>query len=201
MIKHKEQRVGVFVDVANMYYSAKNLYGAKVNFAEVLKLGVADRKLLRAIAYVVRADSPEEQGFFDALDNQGFEVRMKDLQVFIGGQKKGDWDMGIAVDAITMADRIDVAVLVSGDGDYIPLLQYLRYNKGCRIEVMGFGRSSSSKLREVADEFVDLSEFQDKVLLKSRGRSITRLIRPRRNDPHQKNMDNGSAHIDTNTNT
>lgn len=189
MIKHKEQRIGIFVDVANMYYSAKNLYQTKVNFGEVLKLAVADRRLLRAIAYVVRADSPEEQGFFDALDNQGFEVRMKDLQIFIGGQKKGDWDVGIAVDAITMADRLDVVVLVSGDGDYIPLLQYLRYNKGCRIEVMGFGRSSSSKLREVADEFIDLSDHQDKVLLRNKSSRITRLIRPRGRDSQMVHRD------------
>lgn len=179
MIKHKEQRVGIFVDVANMYYSAKNLFSTKVNFAEVLKIGIADRRLIRAIAYVVKADSPEEQGFFDALAGQGFEVRMKDLQVFLGGQKKGDWDVGITVDAITLADRLDVVVLVSGDGDYVPLVQYLRYNKGCRVEAMGFGRSTSSKLKEIVDEFIDLSEYQGKVLLKNRGSRITRLIRPR----------------------
>ncbi|MFA6512230.1 MAG: NYN domain-containing protein [Patescibacteria group bacterium] len=179
MIKHKEQRIGIFVDVANMYYSAKNLYQTKVNFGEVLKLAVSDRRLLRAIAYVVRADSPEEQGFFDALENQGFEVRSKDLQVFYGGQKKGDWDVGIAIDAITLAERLDVVVIVSGDGDYVPLIEYLRYNKGCRVEAMGFGRSSSSKLKETADEFIDLADFQDKVLLGNRGSRITRLIRPR----------------------
>jgi uncharacterized LabA/DUF88 family protein len=179
MIKHKEQRVGVFVDVANMYYSAKNLFGTKVNFGEVLKIGLADRKLLRAIAYVVKADSPEEQGFFDALDKQGFEVRMKDLQVFFGGQKKGDWDVGISVDAITMADRLDVIVLVSGDGDYVPLVEYLQMSKGCRVEVIAFGRSTSGKLKEAADEFIDLADHQDKVLLKNRGSKITRLIRPR----------------------
>src|SRR3989338_3661537 len=107
MNKHRDQRVGVFIDVANMYHSAKNLYGAKVNFKEVLKEAVAGRKLIRAIAYAIRSESEEERAFFDALDKQGFEVKLKDLQVFAGGAKKADWDVGIAVDAIKLADRLD----------------------------------------------------------------------------------------------
>src|SRR3989338_4704595 len=122
MIKHRDQRVGVFVDVANMYHSAKNLYGAKVNFKEVLKTATAGRKLIRAVAYVVRSDSEEERGFFGALDSQGFEVKAKDLQIFAGGAKKADWDIGLAVDAIKMADKLDSIILVSGDGDYQPLV-------------------------------------------------------------------------------
>lgn len=89
MVNRKDQRVGIFVDVQNLYYSAKNLYKRKVNFGEVLKASVADRKLIRAIAYVVKAQNADEQKFFEALGNQGFEVKMKDLQVFFGGHKKG----------------------------------------------------------------------------------------------------------------
>src|SRR3989344_5448994 len=96
----KDQRVGVFVDVQNMYYSAKNLYNAKVNFAQILKAAVRDRSLIRAIAYVIKADVKEEQNFFDALEKIGFEVRAKDLQIFAGGAKKGDWDIGLAMDSI-----------------------------------------------------------------------------------------------------
>ncbi|MFA6982090.1 MAG: NYN domain-containing protein, partial [Patescibacteria group bacterium] len=80
--KHKEQRVAVFVDIQNMYYSAKNLYSAKVNFAHVLSEGVAGRKLVRAFAYVIKADVGAEKDFFDALEKIGFEVREKDLQIF-----------------------------------------------------------------------------------------------------------------------
>lgn len=165
MIKHKEQRVGVFLDVANMYHSARNLFGAKVNFGNILLEAVASRKLIRAIAYVIRAESPEEQKFFEALDKQGFEVKMKDLQVFWGGQKKGDWDVGITVDAIKMGDRLDTIVLVTGDGDYLPLVGYLKNNKGCRVEVMAFSESCSSKLKEEADEFSDLSKDKRRFLL------------------------------------
>ena len=108
----REQRVGVFVDVQNLYYSAKNLYGTKVNFNAVLKDAVRGRKLIRAIAYVIKADIKEEKNFFDALNNIGFEVKSKDLQVFFGGAKKGDWDIGIAMDAIELAHKLDTIILV-----------------------------------------------------------------------------------------
>ena len=167
MIKHKEQRVGVFVDVANMYHSAKNLYSAKVNFQEVLKTAIAGRKLIRAIAYVIRSESEEERGFFGALDAQGFEVKAKDLQIFAGGAKKADWDVGVAIDAIKMADKLDSVILVSGDGDYIPLVTYLRENKGCQVEVIAFGKTTSSRLIEFADDFIDLGQDLKKYLITS----------------------------------
>mgnify|MGYP000930788199 FL=1 len=157
MIKHKEQRVGVLIDVANMYHSAKNLYGRRVNFKEILSKAVADRKLIRATAYVIRAENEEETAFFEALSQQGFEVRMKDLQIFAGGAKKADWDVGIAIDAIKLADKLDVIVLVSGDGDYLPLVSYLQNNKGCLVEVMAFRKTCSSRLIEEVDDFIDLS--------------------------------------------
>lgn len=156
--KHKEQRVGVFVDGSNMYHSSKALYQTNVNFGKILEQAVAGRKLLRAIVYVIKSStSADEQAFFDALGKQGFEVKMKDLQVFSSGAKKGDWDVGIAIDTITLADRLDTVVLVSGDGDFAPLVTYLRITKGCRVEVMAFNESASQKLKEVADEFIDIS--------------------------------------------
>lgn len=158
MIKHKEQRVGVLVDVANMYHSAKNLYKKRVNFKEVLKDAVAGRKLIRATAYVITTESREEMNFFEALSQQGFEVKMKDLQVFAGGAKKADWDVGIAIDAIKLSEKLDVIVLVSGDGDYLPMMNYIQNTNGCLVEVMGFRRTTSSKLIEEADDFVDLGE-------------------------------------------
>lgn len=164
MIKHKDQRIGVFVDVQNMYYSAKNLYGSKVNFAEILKTGVAGRQLIRAIAYVVKAQNIDEQKFFEALDKQGFEVRMKDLQVYYGGHKKGDWDIGIAIDIIRMSPKLDVVILVTGDGDFVPLVEYLQ-NHGQYVEVMAFGQSTSSQLVSRADLFVDLSKDKQQYLM------------------------------------
>ena len=163
---NREQRVGVFVDVQNLYYSAKNLYNAKVNFAQVLKEAVAGRKLVRAIAYAIKADIKEEKNFHDALGNIGYEVKTKDLQTFPGGAKKGDWDIGIAMDVIELANRLDTIILVSGDGDFVPLVEHLRRAMGCRIEVMAFGPSSSGKLREEADEFIDMDRNKGKFLMK-----------------------------------
>ncbi len=158
MIKHIEQRIGVLVDVSNMYHSAKNLFGKKVNFQEILKQAVAGRKLIRATAYAIRTETEEETPFFEALSQQGFEVKMKDLQVFAGGAKKGDWDVGITIDAIKLSEKLDVIVLVSGDGDYLPLVSYLQNNKGCLVEIMAFAKTTSARLIEEADDFIDLSK-------------------------------------------
>ncbi len=158
MIKHKEQRVGMLVDVSNMYHSAKNLYHKRVNFKEILKEGLAGRKLIRAIAYVIKTEKEEGINFFEALSQQGFEVNMKDLQIFSGGAKKADWDVGIAVDAIKMAEKLDVIVLVTGDGDFIPLVNFLQNTKGCLVEVMAFRQTASSGLVEEADDFINISE-------------------------------------------
>ncbi len=164
MIKNQYQRVGVFVDVQNMYYSARNIYNSRVNFGKILESAVSERQLIRAIAYVVKAESPEEQTFFDALEKSGFEVKMKDIQIFPGGVKKGDWDVGVAVDAIKLADRLDAIVLVAGDGDYTPLVTYLQENKGCLVEVIAFGRSTSARLIAEADEFIDIDKDTHKYL-------------------------------------
>ena len=158
MIKHKDQRVGVLVDVANMYHSAKNLYKKRVNYQEILKDAVSGRKLIRATAYAVRTESEEEMPFFEALSQQGFEVRMKDLQIFHGGSKKADWDVGITVDAIKLAAKLDVIVLVTGDGDFLPLVSYLQNTTGCVVEIMSFRQTASSKLLEEADAYTNLSE-------------------------------------------
>lgn len=165
-IKHKEQRVAVLVDVQNMYHSAKNLYGSRVNFKEILRAAVGPRKLIRAIAYVVKTETIEEKHFFEALAKSGFEIKTKDLQIFPGGMKKGDWDVGMAVDAIKFAELMDAIVLVTGDGDFVPLVEYLKLNKGVQTEIMAFGKSASGKLKEIADDFTDLSEEVEKYLLK-----------------------------------
>ena len=166
MIKHRDQRVCVLVDVANMYHSAKNLYSRKVNFKEILKTAVFGRKLIRAMAYVVKTESGEESSFLEALSQQGFEVKEKDLQIFAGGAKKADWDVGITVDAIKMAGNMDVIILVTGDGDYVPLVKYLQNTTGCLVEVIAFQKTASAKLVEEADDFINLSENTRKYLIK-----------------------------------
>ena len=163
--QHAAQRVGVFVDVQNMYYSARNLYQKKVNFGAILKEAVGSRQLVRAIAYVIRAEVEQEHNFFEALSNQGFEVRAKDLQTFAGGGKKGDWDVGLAMDVLKIGPKIDVVVLVSGDGDYVDLVRYVKEVVGARFEVIAFGETTSSKLMDEVHQFTDMSKAKNKFLL------------------------------------
>jgi uncharacterized LabA/DUF88 family protein len=165
---YSNQRVGVFIDVQNMYYSARAMYDSHVNFGKILEQAISKRQLIRAIAYVIKSDAPKEQTFFDALEKVGLEIRSKDIQIFPGGEKKGDWDVGVAVDAIKIADRIDVVVLVTGDGDFTPLVTYLKENKGCRVEGIAFGRSTSSRLIESLDHFYDLDAHAKDYLIKTK---------------------------------
>ena len=159
--------MAVLIDVQNLYHSAKNLYQARVNFGEILKLATGQRNLIRALAYVVRTKSGEEKPFFEALTKLGIETRVRDLQEFYGGLKKADWDVGITVDAIRLAPSVDTIVLVTGDGDFFQLVEYLK-NQGKRVEVIAFERSASAKLKESADEFIDLEKNHEKYLLKSK---------------------------------
>lgn len=168
MVKHKEQRVGIFIDVQNLYHSAKNLYKARVNFKELVRNLVSGRKLIRAMAYVVRSETAadtKEAGFFDALKQAGIELRIKDIQIYPGGMKKADWDVGMAVDAIRMGDFLDVIILVTGDGDFVPLVNYAKWGLGRLVEVAAFSRTASAKMKEEADEFVAIEEIP-RVLIK-----------------------------------
>jgi len=165
IIKNKHQRVAIFVDVQNMYYSARHLYNSKVNFGAILQETVGNRRLIRALAYVIEAQIPEEKSFFEALEKSGFEVKTKELQIFPDGTKKGDWDVGLAMDIIKMAPGLDSIILVSGDGDYVPVVEYLQ-NHGKMVEIAAFARSASQNLINKADDFLDLDKIKRKVLLR-----------------------------------
>ena len=184
VIKHKEQRVGIFIDAQNLYHSAKNLYQSRVNFGQVVKDALAGRALIRAMAYVITTEAGDEKAFFEALGKMGIEAKTKDLQIFAGGAKKADWDVGLAVDAIKMAPKLDTVILVTGDGDFVPLVQYLQMNEGCQVEVTSFGQSTSARLKEAADEFIDLSENARKYLLGSNQRTEKRY-KPRTQSQNQ----------------
>ena len=165
IIKHKAQRVAILIDVQNLYHSAKNLYNARVNFKEVLKSAVAGRQLIRALAYVIKTESGDEKPFLEALGKIGIETKIKDLQIFPGGMKKADWDVGIAMDAVKLGNRVDALVVMSGDGDFIPLIEFLHEVHGLQVEVVAFGRSASQKLKETADDFIDLGSDFKKFLM------------------------------------
>jgi len=157
---YADQRVGIFIDVQNLYHSAKNLHHGRVNYNELIKYLVGERRLIRALAYVVKSDTAAGEGaFFEALEKAGLELRSKDIQVFGDGSKKADWDVGMAVDAIRMSEFLDVVVLVTGDGDFVPLVDYLRWGRGRLVEVAAFHRSANAKLQETADRFVNIEDI------------------------------------------
>lgn len=171
VIRHKNQRVIVLIDIQNLYHSAKNFYGARVNFKNLLLEAISGRNLIRAIGYVAKADEPGEASFFDALEKAGIETRIKDLQVYPDGTKKGDWDVGLTIDAVRLSPKVDVIVLISGDGDFIPLVEYLKA-QGNQVEVIGFGRTTSTYLKDLADDFIDLDSKPDYFLLKGSNRNL-----------------------------
>ncbi len=163
---YQDQRVGIFIDVQNLYHSAKNLFQARVNFQKLVEILLNGRKLIRAFAYVVKSESVfGEAAFFEALRKAGLELRIKELQVYPSGVKKADWDVGLAIDAVRMAKFLDVVILVTGDGDFVPLVEYLKLGYGCQVEAAAFERTTSSKLKEVVDYFINLEDYP-KILLK-----------------------------------
>ena len=161
---HPGQRVAVLVDAQNLYHSAQSLYSNNIDYSSLLEKSVQDRELTRAIAYVIRADSPEEETFFDALTDIGFETKIKDIKTFSDGSKKADWDVGMSLDAVTLAEHVDTIVLCTGDGDFSRLCSHMRH-EGVRVEVMGFESSTAEELKEAADSFVNLSERTETFLL------------------------------------
>jgi uncharacterized LabA/DUF88 family protein len=161
---HSDQRVAVLVDAQNLYHTSHSLYSRNVDYAGLLDGAVIDRRLVRAIAYVIRADSPEEESFFEALREIGFETKLKEIRTYADGSKKADWDVGMCLDAVTLAPHVDTIVLCSGDGDFTRLCSHVRH-QGTRVEAMGFGESTADTLVEAADSFVDLSEDTDRFLL------------------------------------
>ncbi len=175
---HPSQRVGIFIDTQNLYHSARSSFNSHVNYKALVDSAVAGRRLIRAFAYVIKSESGEESKFFGALTDLGIETRVKDLQIFHSGEKKADWDVGIAIDIVRMSEKLDAVVLVSGDGDFTEVLKYVR-SRGIRAEVMAFRKTTSSKLLEETDTFCDLGADPAKFLIPIGSGSKPKNARPR----------------------
>ncbi|GAB7013447.1 LabA-like NYN domain-containing protein [Halolamina salina] len=161
---HEGQRVAVLADAQNLYHTAQSLYSRNIDYSGLLEKAVMDRELVRALAYVIRADSPEEESFFEALEDIGFERKIKEIKTFGDGSQKADWDVGIVLDAVTLAEKVDTLVLASGDGDFARLCSHLRH-EGVRVEVFCFESSTAEELIEAADAFHDMAEREEEFLL------------------------------------
>lgn len=164
-LAYPSQRVGIFIDTQNIYHSARNFYNKNVDFGSLVNILNQGRNLIRVIAYVIKSDlNPKEVAFFEALISKGIELRVKDIIYLPDGTKKADWDVGITIDAVRFSKFLDVIILVTGDGDFVPLVEYLK-NQGNIVEVAGFGRNTSERLKELADVFYNLEELRDYILI------------------------------------
>ena len=170
-VMHRSRtRIAVLVDVQNLFHSAIALHDGKVDYGALLQAAADGRTVAKALAYVITTEQGKERNFCSALRHVGFEVKSRPLQVYNGGRHmKGNWDVGLALDAIDLVRDLAVktVVIVSGDGDFIDLVNSL-HRQGVTVEVMAFGRSTSGKLKAAADKFTDLSDNPERFILQSR---------------------------------
>lgn len=153
----KRENIALFVDSQNLYYSAKMSYGAKVNYEKLLRLIASDRNLVKAYAYIVQPPEGDVKPFAASLEHIGYIVKIKDVRTRADGSAKANWDMGIALDILGIIDYVDTIVLASGDGDFVPLVEFLR-NKHKRVEIFSFPENTAYDLKEKADRFEPLDE-------------------------------------------
>lgn len=153
----KKERIALFVDSQNLYYSARMNFAAKVNYEKLLRLITEDRKLIKAYAYIVQPPDGDVKPFATSLERIGYIVKAKDVRTRADGSAKANWDMGIALDILGILDRVDTIVLASGDGDFAPLVDFIK-NKNKRVEIFAFPENTAYDLKEKADKFLPLGE-------------------------------------------
>ena len=151
-----ELRVGIFVDVQNIFYAAKQ-FNARLDYEKLLQVGTANRRLIRAMAYLVQSPGVDQSSFISMLQQKSYEVRRKDLRQRSDGSAKGDWDMGMAIDIMGYVNTLDVVVLVSGDGDFVPLVDLVK-TTGPRVEVISFTHNTAKDLIHSADTHIPIEE-------------------------------------------
>ena len=153
----EQPRVGVFVDVQNMFYAAKDRFGRRVDYIKLLDLIVGPRYLTVAYAYVVQIPEINQSSFLSLLEHNGYTIKSKDLRLRGDGSAKGDWDVGIAVDIVSMLGSLDVVILASGDGDFCPLAELIK-QQDKRMEVVAFEHNTSMDLQQIADQFFPIGD-------------------------------------------
>ena len=153
----EQPRVGVFVDVQNMFYAAKDRFGRRVDYIKLLDLIVGPRYLMVAYAYVVQIPEINQSSFLSLLEHNGYTIKSKDLRLRGDGSAKGDWDVGIAVDVVSMLGSLDVVILASGDGDFCPLAELIK-QQDKRVEVVAFEHNTSMDLQQIADQFFPIGD-------------------------------------------
>lgn len=153
----KKETIALFVDSQNLYYSARMGYAAKVNYEKLLRLITGTRNLVKAYAYIVQPPEGDVKPFATSLERIGYIVKTKDVRTRANGSAKANWDMGMALDILGTLDRVDTIVLASGDGDFVPLVDFVKA-KNKRVEIFAFPDNTAYDLKERADRFEPLGE-------------------------------------------
>lgn len=153
----KKEKLALFVDSQNLYYSARMGYAAKVNYEKLLNIITENRKLVKAFAYIVQPPDGDVKPFATSLERIGYIVKTKDVRTRSDGSAKANWDMSIALDILGILDHVDTIVLASGDGDFAPLVDFIKA-KNKRVEIFAFAENTAYDLKEKADKFEPLGE-------------------------------------------
>ena len=153
-----ENRIAVFVDVQNIYYTTRQAYGRQFNYRELWQEISAEGEIVSATAYAIHRDDDKQLRFQDALRHIGFTVKLKPYIQRSDGSAKGDWDVGIAIDVLDAASEVDTVVLLSGDGDFDLLLAKIRNDYGVSAEVYGVPELTANSLIKAADVYHRIDE-------------------------------------------
>jgi len=149
------QRIAILVDGQNIYLAAR-ARGAKPDYGAIIK-SMMSREIVRAIIYIVLAGGVDQSKFIHAVEMLGYEVKSKEPRRLPDGSIKADWDMQIAIDALALADKVDVMVILTGDSDFVPLVHALK-SKGVKVEIMSFPETTGKELISAADKYVEITD-------------------------------------------
>ncbi len=152
------EKVAIFVDVQNIYYTTRQHFQKHFNYKSFWIQATANREVVKAFAYAIDKGDVKQRGFQNTLKNIGFQIKLKPYIQRKDGSAKGDWDVGITLDAIEMAEKVDTIILLSGDGDFDLLLQKARQVYNVKTEVYGVTALTAPSLINSADRFIPITE-------------------------------------------
>ena len=154
--------VSIFVDVQNIYYTTKEIYGRHFNYNAFWQKVTSNRKVIKAIAYGIDRGDEKQKQFQNILRGIGFELKLKPYIQRSDGSAKGDWDVGITIDVMEFAKESDIIVLASGDGDFDLLVKTIKVKFKTDSEIYGVPGLTASSLIAEATSF---KPIDDKLLL------------------------------------
>ncbi|MGF1742347.1 NYN domain-containing protein [Vibrio profundum] len=152
------QKIAILVDVQNVYYTTRDKYQHNFDYNRFWELVTQDREVIQANAYAIASQDSKQRQFHHILRGVGFQVHLKPFIQRRDGSRKGDWDVGIALDAIELAEEVDVVVLVSGDGDFEVLINRIHSKYAKQVEVFGVPGLTAQNLADAADRFIPITD-------------------------------------------